>query len=171
MPPDLTPDATPQPPATRAVGWLEWAGLPDWRITRLRAKIDTGAKSSSLHVSDMETYEKNGVLRVRFRVHPRQKHDDPNVAVDTEVLEERGVRSSNGEIEHRVVVSTRLALGQLKPYPIVVTLTDRSNMQFRMLVGRQALADRWLVDSGGRHLQGRPPRYSKNGLRIKSPPA
>ena len=146
---------------TQPVGWLEWAGLPQWRITRLRAKIDTGAKSSSLHVSDMETYQRNGQLRVRFRVHPRQKHDEPTVEVDTEVLEERGVRSSNGEIEHRVVVTTHLAIGEMKPYPIVVTLTDRSNMQFRMLVGRQALAARWLVDSGSRHLQGRPRRYDR----------
>lgn len=150
-----------QPSASESVGWLEWAGIPDWRISRLRAKIDTGAKSSSLHVSDMELYEKKGQQRVRFRVHPRQKHDEPSIAIDTEVIESRGVRSSNGEIEHRVVVTTHLAIGQLPPYPIVVTLTDRSNMQFRMLVGREALAGRWLVDSGSRHLQGRPIRYNR----------
>lgn len=138
------------------VGWREWARLPDLLpdpADAVKAKIDTGARTSAIHAWDLEEIDRDGVTVVRFSLHPRQHDDDHIVTAEAPLLEERDVRSSNGEVETRVVVETTLAIGELR-YPVEMTLTNRDQMGFRMLIGRTAMARRLLVDPGRSYLQG-----------------
>lgn len=148
-------DARPLPPADRTlVGWREWIHLPElldggW----IKAKVDTGARTSALHAWDVERFGREGVDWVRFSVHPRQ-HDDAHVVqAEAQLVEEREVRSSNGDVELRPVVRTTLALG-VQRYGIELTLTKRDQMGFRMLLGRTAMARHLLVDPGSSYLLG-----------------
>lgn len=158
------PDRSPNPdlpPGRTLIGWREWVHLPDLLdVGWVKAKVDTGARTSAIHAWDVTEVERDGHTWVRFSLHPRQ-HDDTHV-VETEarLLEEREVRSSNGEVELRPVVETTLALGGLR-YPIELTLTKRDQMGFRMLLGRSGMAEHLLVDPGESYLLGgnrrRPP--------------
>lgn len=122
------------------VGWREWAGLPQMGA-RLRAKIDTGARSSALHAHDLRTEEVDGVTYACFHLTGRRGEPEQRF----EVIDTRTVRSSNGLEETRPAIQVELALGPLV-LPVTVTLTDREQMTYRMLVGREALAGRVLVD-------------------------
>lgn len=138
------------------VGWREWVRLPDLLpdpADAVKAKIDTGARTSAIHAWDLEEVERDGITIVRFSLHPRQHDDDHIVTAEAPLLEERDVRSSNGEVETRVVVETTLAIGELR-YPVELTLTNRDQMGFRMLVGRTAMARHLLVDPGRSYVQG-----------------
>lgn len=152
------PSASPLTPATPdpmvVIGWREWVGLPGLNVRRLKAKIDTGARSSSLHAFDVETYEQDGIERVRFSIHPAQNRDDIFVNADVPILERRHVKSSNGEVSERIVIRTELLL-QHQRMQVDLTLANRDAMGFRMLVGREAIRTRFLVDSGGSFLAGR----------------
>ena len=143
------------------IGWREWIHLPDlldggW----IKAKVDTGARTSALHAWDVERVDRDGATWVRFSLHPRQHDDDHVVQAEALLLEEREVRSSNGEVEVRPVVETTLALGGER-YAIELTLTKRDQMGFRMLLGRTGMARHLLVDPGSSYLLGgdrhRPP--------------
>ncbi|HAS12161.1 MAG TPA: ATP-dependent zinc protease [Acidimicrobiaceae bacterium] len=143
------------------IGWREWIHLPDlldggW----IKAKVDTGARTSALHAWDVERIDRDGSTWVRFSLHPRQHDDDHVVQAEALLLEEREVRSSNGEVEVRPVVETTLALGGER-YAIELTLTKRDQMGFRMLLGRTGMARHLLVDPGSSYLLGgdrhRPP--------------
>ncbi|MEM6364590.1 MAG: ATP-dependent zinc protease [Planctomycetota bacterium] len=136
------------------IGWREWVGLPDLRLRRIKAKIDTGARSSSLHAFDIETYQRDGEEWVRFSVHPVQGRDDIVVPADLPILERREIRSSNGEVSERIVVRTRLAISNLAR-PMDLTLANRDSMGFRMLVGREAIRGHCVVDPGASYLMGR----------------
>lgn len=141
------------------VGWREYLDLPDLGLTRIKAKVDTGARTSTLHALDIEHYEEDGRERVRFLVHPQHRSDDVEVVCSADVVDRRGVRSSIGHRQHRVVIATTLALSPELVWPIEVTLTSRSDMRFRMLLGRTALRGHMLVDPGRSYLTGgRPPR-------------
>ena len=135
------------------VGWREWVRLPDLLpdAEPIKAKIDTGARTSAIHAWDVETTERDGVAMVRFSLHPRQRDDLHVVVAEAPLLDEREVRSSNGDVERRLVVETTLAIADLR-YPIELTLTKRDQMGFRMLIGRTAMAGRLLVDPGSSHL-------------------
>jgi hypothetical protein len=134
------------------VGWREWVRLPDLLPDEpIKAKIDTGARTSAIHAWDIETTERDGVAVVRFSLHPRQRDDDHVVVAEAPLLDEREVRSSNGDVERRLVVQTTLAIADLR-YPIELTLTKRDQMGFRMLIGRTAMAGRLVVDPGSSHL-------------------
>jgi hypothetical protein len=135
------------------IGWREWVGLPEMGVDRIKGKIDTGARTSALHAVDMEEYFADGILRVRFRLHPIQRDTRHGIVVDHEVIDERSVRSSSGITELRPVIQTVLALGA-RQWPIEITLTDRANMGFRLLLGREALRKRVLVDAGRSFLLG-----------------
>jgi hypothetical protein len=139
------------------VGWREWVALPELGLPAVKAKVDTGAKTSSLHAFDLETFREGGRERVRFGVHPLQENERLTVWAEADVVDERHVTSSSGHEELRVVVRTPLRLGDLT-WPVELTLTDRRSMRLRMLLGREALAGRLLVDASTSYLHGRHPR-------------
>jgi hypothetical protein len=139
------------------VGWREWVALPDLGLPAVKAKVDTGAKTSSLHAVDLETFREDGRERVRFGVHPLQENERLTVWAEADVVDERHVTSSSGHEELRVVIRTPLRLGDAT-WPVELTLTDRRQMRLRMLLGREALAGRLLVDASTSYLHGRRPR-------------
>ncbi len=139
------------------IGWREWVGLPDLGIKSIKVKVDTGARSSSLHVFDLQPFEREGVTWVRFQVHPVQRSSDEVVDVEARVLEFRSVRSSSGKAARRPVIVTRVALLGLT-WPVELTLASRDKMGFRMLLGREAFRQRFLVDAGKSYYGGKPKR-------------
>jgi hypothetical protein len=139
------------PAAPLLIGWREWVGLPDLGAERVNAKIDTGARTSSLHAWEIMPYEKRGRPWVRFVFHPLQADLDNGLVCTARVLDERLVRSSSGHAERRFVISTTLALGGCR-WPIEVTLAQRDQMGFRMLIGRTALKERALIDPARSYL-------------------
>lgn len=145
-----------KPPST-TMGWREWVGLPDLGVDAIKVKLDTGARTSSLHAFDMERFERDGTPMVRFEVHPRQRSSDDAVRTEAEVVDERLVRNSGGGQELRPVIETVVRIGD-QTWPIELTLTRRDEMGFRMLLGRQALRKRVLVDPGSSYRAGRRPR-------------
>jgi len=141
------------------LGWREYLDLPDLGLSRIKAKVDTGARTSTLHAVDIEHFREDDRERVRFLVHPQHRCDDLEVICTADVVDRRGVRSSIGHRQHRVVIETKLQLSPELIWPIEVTLTSRSDMRFRMLLGRTALRGHMLVDPGRSYLTGgRPPR-------------
>jgi hypothetical protein len=142
------------PSEKRTVGWREWVALPDLGLPAIEAKVDTGAKTSSLHAFAMDVFEEGGRRRVCFGVHPLRDDEDLEVFACADVIDDRVVVSSNGQEEHRVVIRTPLVIGG-ETWPIEVTLTDRREMSFRMLLGREALRGRLVVDPSALHLHGR----------------
>lgn len=138
------------------IGWREWVALPDLAIPRIKAKIDTGARTSALHAFFVTPFRDRGVLKVRFRVHPLQKCKDPVAEGEAEVIDRRWVSDSGGHRERRYVILTTIHLGP-ELWPIEMTLTNRDNMQFRMLLGRTAMKGRFIVDPGRSYLIGKPP--------------
>lgn len=150
------------------VGWREWVHLPDllgegW----VKAKVDTGARTSAIHAWDVAPFERDGRTWVRFQLHPRQHDDAHVVAAEAPLVEEREVRSSNGEVELRPVIETAVAR-QGRRHVIELTLTNRDQMGFRMLLGRSGIAGWALVDPGTSYLLGgdrhRPPAGAGEGV-------
>ena len=131
----------------RVLGWREWVGLPDLGVGAIKAKLDTGARSSALHTFDVETFRKRGRSMVRFAVHPIQRSNLNSLVCEAEVVDEREVRSSSGTLQKRLVIATTVSLMETE-HSIELTLARRDQMGFRLLLGRQALAHRFLVDSG-----------------------
>ncbi len=130
------------------VGWREWVSLPDLGVERIKVKVDTGARSSAIHAFTPERTRRDGRDLVRFTLHPLQRRSDPLVEVEAELVDVRLVRSSMGHLEKRLVIVTNLSLlGTV--WPIELTLARRDHMGFRMLLGREALRDRCLVDPSG----------------------
>lgn len=130
------------------IGWREWVRLPDLGVKRIKAKVDTGARSSSLHASDIQQYDVNGETFVRFKIHSRQR--DPQsklIAAEAKVIDMRSVKSSSGETTTRPVIVTDIELlGQT--WSVELTLANRDEMGFRMLLGREAFRGKFLVDAG-----------------------
>jgi hypothetical protein len=130
------------------IGWREWVDLPQLHIKDIKAKVDTGARTSSLHAYDLEFFYKGKTEYVRFKVHPVQRNTKKTVRCEAEVLEYRKIRSSNGQVEKRPVILTPIKLmGQT--WDIELTLTNRDEMGFRMLLGRESFKKRFLIDVGG----------------------
>ena len=134
-------------PTRPAVGWREWVGLPELGIDHIKAKVDTGARTSALHAVRVRTAQVDGIDVVHFDVHPLQKSTRPLVACQLPLVDERYVRSSDGTRELRPVVRSAVELGGLT-WPIELTLTNRALMGFRLLLGRRALRKRFVVDPG-----------------------
>ena len=127
------------------IGWREWVFLPALLELPIKAKIDTGARTSSIHSFGTRRFTERGAPWVEFLVHPIQHQETPEIACVLPMKDERWVKSSNGESEKRIVVETVARLGPVD-WPIELTLADRDVMGFRMLLGREAIRRRFLVD-------------------------
>jgi hypothetical protein len=147
----------------QVIGWNEYVDLPDWGISRLRAKVDTGARTSALHV---ENIEELGRGRIRFEVVLHRLKRDRRVRVETRVERRGRVRSSTGHQETRPFVRTTLRLGDAE-HEIELSLVDRERMIHRMLLGRSALEHHYLVDVGRRALLGGTRRRAKKKRRAR----
>jgi len=121
-------------------GWEEWVALPELGLPAIKAKIDTGARTSALHAHDIEVFGPASKPKVRFNVHPVAGNEDITITCSAPIIDRREVTSSNGEAELRYVISTKMDVGG-ETWPIDVTLTNRAGMTSRMLLGRQALTD------------------------------
>ena len=142
------------------IGWREWVTLPDLGIQTIKVKVDSGARSSSLHAFDVKTFDRNGVQWVRFKVQPIQRSKEKTVVIEAMVLEFRSVRSSSGIAKMRPVIITDIELLG-KRWPVELTLASRDEMGFRMLLGREAFRGRFLVDGGKSYYGGKPKRKKK----------
>ncbi len=135
------------------IGWREWLALPELAIPAIKAKIDTGARTSALHAFSVEPYEENGLQMVRFGVHPLQRRLDVEIICTAPIKDFREVSDSGGHREMRYVIETDIQLGA-QSRRVEMTLTNRDNMKFRMLLGRTAIAGQ-LVAPDRSYLLGR----------------
>ena len=135
------------------LGWEEWLALPDLGLPAIKAKIDTGARTSALHAFELEQFRRDGQEYVRFLMHPLQNRERLVVSCESPLLEMREVSDSGGHRELRPVIETRLVL-KGTVWPIEITLTSRDTMRFRMLLGRQAMRKRLQVDPAASYLTG-----------------
>src|SRR5680860_331438 len=141
-----------EPPEPLQFGWEEWVGLPKLGVPAIRAKVDTGARTSALHAFDIETFGPAAKPKVRFTLHPIPGRDDLVIPCSALILDRRDVTSSNGESESRFVIETQLSVNG-DDWPIEITLTNRGGMASRMLLGRQALKDHISIVATDRFLQ------------------
>jgi hypothetical protein len=142
------------------VGWREWLSLPELGIEHVKAKVDTGARTSALHAFYVEPFMKEGVKWVRFGIHPVQNDSSLVVECEAPVKDQRTVRDSGGHAESRYVIETIIEIGDIS-FQAELTLTDRDSMKFRMLLGRTALERRFIVDSAASYQVGKKPHKSK----------
>jgi len=140
------------------VGWREWVALPDLGLHRIKAKIDTGARTSALHAFRLATHHIDGQLWVAFAIHPKQRRRDLEVECEAPVFDQRIVTDSGGHKEERYVIRTTITLGH-DQWPIEMTLTDRDDMRFRMLLGRSAMKERLIVDPSQSYLVRKPRKH------------
>ncbi|PQA86171.1 ATP-dependent zinc protease family protein [Hyphococcus luteus] len=136
------------------IGWREWADLPDFEVENINAKIDTGAKTSAIHAFHIREIMIDGVEHVEFYLHPVQRRKKPEIFCSAPIADRRVIRSSNGQEEERIVIQTRLRLGD-RTWKIDLTLTNRDAMGFRLLLGRDALRRKFLIDPGASYLLSR----------------
>ena len=137
------------------LGWREWVTLPDLGIELLKAKVDTGARTSALHAFKVYVERVGGAEEVFFHIHPDQKSLERVIPCQAPLVDTREVRDSGGHVEMRHVIETTLGLGG-EARKIEVTLTDRDSMGFRMLVGRTALGEQFVVNPGKSFLLEKP---------------
>lgn len=136
------------------IGSCEWCAFPELDIPAVKARVDSGAKTSCLHAFDIQPYEKNGVTWVRFEVHPLQKNQRISFAREAEVVDRRKVKSSSGEVENRYVIASMLKIGEFA-WPVELTLTNRDSMGYRMLLGREAMRGKVIIDPDETYLLGK----------------
>jgi hypothetical protein len=147
------------------VGWREWLAFPDLGIAQIKAKVDTGARTSALHAFFVEPYEQHGSPMVHFGVHPLQRRDDVVRECHAAVVDHRWVSDSGGHRERRYVILTTLVLGP-HSWSVELTLTNRDDMRFRVLLGRTAMRGRLLINPASSYLVGR--RSPRKGGRRRS---
>jgi hypothetical protein len=153
---------------TKVLGWREWVALPDLGIAAIKAKIDTGARSSALHAFDIETFSLDGQEKIRFKVHPQQRDTTQTTIAEADLLERREVRNSGGHVELRYAILTSVDIEGVR-WSIELTLTNRDAMGFRMLLGRQALRGRFFIDPGRSFLLGSHSQHTPFADRVEQP--
>lgn len=144
------------------IGWKEWCALPLLNIKEIKAKIDTGATTSALHALVLSISEYQGMQFIRFKVYPHQGDRYAPKICKAPLVAHRFVMSSNGQRERRYVIRTPITVGKLT-ISTDITLTDRSPLRFRMLLGRMALRKYFVIEPGKSHLQGRPLYHPHRG--------
>ncbi len=137
------------------LGWREWVGLPEFNIAQIKAKVDTGARSSALHAFAIDPYRKGGQRWIMFAIHPIQRHTGVSIECHAPIKDRRLVTDSGGHKQRRYVIETRLILGP-SLLTAEMTLTNRDGMLFRMLIGRTTINGRYIIDPGASYLQGKP---------------
>ncbi|YCM43510.1 ATP-dependent zinc protease [Verrucomicrobiaceae bacterium 227] len=152
---------TPESQDLLTIGWREWVALPELGITAIKAKIDSGARTSCLHTAEYAIFQKDGADWVRFTVHPIKKHDEVETHAEAQVVDYRIVRDSGGHEEKRPFIRTNLHIGK-EIWSIEVSLSNRENMKFRMLLGRAGMAQRALIDCSKSYLTKSKPRTKKS---------
>ena len=152
------------------IGWREWVALPGLGLPAVKAKVDTGARTSALHAHDVRIFRRKGERWVRFNVWPLQRSKDHEITCEAPIVDERAVSDSGGHREKRIVIVTDLELGEMR-YPIEMTITRRDTMLFRMLLGRTAMEGRVLVNPAASFLTGRQlaRTYNRTSKRDASP--
>jgi hypothetical protein len=136
------------------IGWREWITLPELGIPAVKAKIDTGARTSAIHIFNLEELETDDRPMVRFGIHPLQRRQDIKRICEAPVIDRRRVKDSGGHLEKRYVIQTTAVMGVVR-WTINLTLTNRDPMMFRMLLGRTAVENRFLIDPARSYLTGR----------------
>ena len=142
-------------------GWREWVALPELGIPAIKAKVDTGARTSALHAFEVRSFLEGDRKRGEFKMHPRQNNNEHVVVCVADVVDERSVTDSGGHREQRWVVRTDLCIGT-NTWPIEITLTARDDMRFRMLLGRTAINGRAQVDPSRSYVVGKKKRKKKS---------
>jgi hypothetical protein len=152
------------PHSSTIAGWREWVGLPAIGVPWIKAKLDTGARTSAIHAFGIEVSGNAGTERVRFWVHPWQESEEDAVAVECPIHDRRTIRSSSGHEEDRIVVLMDVAI-MGRTVTAEMTLSNRDSMGFRMLIGREALRQGFIVDPAESFLGGRAPRLVRRANR------
>lgn len=127
------------------IGWREWISLPNLGIDKIKAKVDTGARTSALHAFSLQLFEEAGKEKIRFLMHPLQHNTHDIITCVADVVDKRPVTDSGGHTEERIVIMTPICIAG-QTWPIEITLTERENMLFRMLLGRSAIRRRFMVN-------------------------
>lgn len=127
------------------MGWREWVSFPELGIDKIKAKIDTGARTSALHAFSIKVSESNGRMRIQFDIHPLQHNTNQIITCSADVIDKRLVTDSGGHTEERYVIATPIMIATFI-WTIEVTLTERENMLFRMLLGRNAIKKRFVIN-------------------------
>ena len=127
------------------IGWREWVSFPELGIKTIKGKIDTGARTSALHVSNIRVSKKTNI--VKFTIHPVQRKWRPVIEASAKMISQREIKSSNGELSVRPVIKTKIQIGD-EIFPIELSLVNRDLMGFRLLLGRSALKNRYTVNPG-----------------------
>lgn len=152
------------------LGWREWVGLPELGIPLIKAKVDTGARTSALHAFELRSFVEHGRQRVEFKIHPQQRGQNQVTICTADVIDERLVTDSGGHKESRYVIATPVRIGP-HIWPIEITLTARDDMLFRMLLGRTAIEGRSRVDPAKSYMVGKKRKKKKiQGLKSAGPP-
>lgn len=136
------------------IGWREWVSFPDYGIGSIKAKIDTGAKTSAIHAFRIREVDYEGARHVEFFLHPEQKRRNPEIRCIAPVLDQRLIKSSNGTVQNRFIVSTTLAIAD-REWSIDLSLTNRDDMGFRLLIGRDALRNKVIIHPAKSFMLGR----------------
>ncbi|MDP4537606.1 ATP-dependent zinc protease [Alkalimonas collagenimarina] len=134
------------------LGWREWVALPGLKVPALKCKVDTGARSSALHAFSVVPFERGGETWVRFGLHPNQQETETELWCEAKVLDKRNVTDSGGNVTERYFIQTEVMIGS-QCFSIELSLTSRDTMMFRMLLGREAMRKRFVVDPGASYLQ------------------
>ncbi len=129
----------------KPIGWREWVSLPELGIHHIKAKIDTGARTSALHAFALRPFKENNKDRIAFDIHPVQNNAEIVMTCAADIVDKRWVTDSGGHSEERYVICTPMMLDD-QVWPIEITLTERDSMLFRMLLGRSAIRKRFVVN-------------------------
>ncbi|PPC78582.1 ribosomal protein S6 modification protein [Pokkaliibacter plantistimulans] len=152
---------------SNTLGWYEWVSLPELGLPAIKAKVDTGARTSCLHTYRVEPFNRDGEPWIRFHVHPLQHNSDTSICCEAKVKEQRQVRDSGGHTTLRYVIETTISLGTLL-HQVEITLTARDDMQFRMLLGRTSIPRGCVVDPHRSRLMSGKPASKKKSKKAES---